>query len=324
MADAPKTLQEAIQYYSDPEVCIQAVAKLRWPDGVPVCPACGHKEHYYLKSQRRWKCKECWKQFSVKVGTIFEDSPIGLDKWLVVMWMLVNCRNGVSSYEAARAIGVTQKSGWFMLQRIRLAMQERRVGFTKIGGPNNEIEVDETFIGGQKRNMHRDKAIRYEARGGSKGKAIVQGIFDRETRKVRATIVPDVKRETLQSEVLSHVKYGSTVYSDNAVAYDKLNWRYIHEVVNHAEKYVEGRVHTNSLENFWSLLKRNLSGTYVAVEPFHLERYLDEQVFRFNNRKDGDRKVTDAERFERVLSQIANRRLTYAELTGKAGAATKA
>jgi transposase-like protein len=309
----PKTLQEAIQHFSDEQVCIDAVAKMRWPDGA-YCPACLTKKPYYLKTQKRWKCRDCRRQFSVKLGTIFEDSLIPLQKWLPGMWMLTNCKNGVSSWEIHRALGITQKSAWFMLHRLRLAMKGYDLG-TKIGG--GAVEVDEGFFGGKLKNMHREKRIRHmqgKAVSGFAGKTAILGMLDRDERQIRAKVVPDVTRDTLQAEILKNVKYGSAVYTDNAVRYDLLHWRYVHEVVNHANEYVRGQVHTNGLENFWSLFKRHLRGTYVAVEPFHLDRYLDEQVFRFNNRK---KPMDDYARFEKVLSQVAHKRLTYAELTGK-------
>jgi transposase-like protein len=326
--DSPKTLQEAIQYFSDEQVCIDAVAAMRWMNG-PRCPDCmgeNAKNPYYLKTQKRWKCRNCRRQFSVKVETIFEDSPIPLQKWLPALWMLTNCKNGVSSYEIHRDLGVSQKTAWFMLHRLRKALHLDPMG-TKLGGTKSGgVEVDETFVGGKLRNMHRDRRARFAAEtghtGGWTGKAIVQGMFDRDERKVRATVVPDIKRETLQNEVLNNVKYGSQVFTDDAVGYDKLKWRYVHEVVNHAETYVKGRVHTNGLENFWSLLKRGLKGTYVAVEPFHLERYIDEQVFRFNNRATKDNPLNDSDRFLLALSQVAGKRLTFAELTGKDSART--
>ncbi len=322
--DAPKTLQQAIQYFSDEKVCIEAVAAMRWPDGVK-CPRCLAGEPYWFESQKRWKCRKCRKQFSVKVESIFEDSPISLSKWLPALWLIVNCKNGISSYELARDLGVTQKSAWFMLQRLRLAMKSHNWG-TKLGG--GEVEIDEAFVGGKIKNMHRKRAMQlaatkiregYTAGVVHENKTIVLGMLDRESRQVRTKVVPDVKRETLQKEILRNVRYGAKVYSDEAVAYDQLRYRYVHETVNHAERYVKGRVHTNGLENFWSLMKRNLSGTYVCVEPFHLDRYLDEQVFRFNNRATKDNPLDDADRFLLALSQVANRRLTYAELTGKDG-----
>jgi len=320
MTDSPKTLQAAIRHFENQEVCIDTVANLRWPDGVPRCSKCRGTEHYYLKTQKRWKCKKCGRQFSVKQGTIFEDSPIPLDKWLTALWMLVNCKNGISSYEIARDLGITQKSAWFVLQRLRLALKDR--SFTKLGGTESgPVEVDETFVGGQKKNMHADKKIRYEAKGGASGKTVVQGILDRDARQVRAKVLPDVKRETLQNEILKQVKYGSKVYTDDAVAYEQgLQRRFVHEFVNKTETYVRGQIHVNGMENFWALLKRTLRGTYVAVEPFHLDRYLDEQVFRYNHRKDVDgNKLTDADRFNAALLGIAGRRLTFAEVTGKSG-----
>jgi transposase-like protein len=316
-----KTLQQAIRHFSDDNVCIDTVAYLRWPDGVPTCPKCAGKSHYYLATQKRWKCKACGRQFSVKVGTIFEDSPIPLDKWLTALWMLINCKNGVSSYEIAKAVGITQKSAWFVLHRLRFALKDR--SFAKLGGPESgPVEVDETWVGGKVKNIHRSRVTKYmlDTRGQNFNKTIVQGILDRDVRKVRAKVVPNVKRETLQKEVLSAVKYGSKVYTDEAVGYDSLHYRFVHEVVNHSETYVNGQVHTNGIENFWTLLKRTLRGTYVAVEPFHLDSYLDEQVFRYNHRKDENgNKMTDADRFNAALPGIAGRRLTFAELTGKNG-----
>jgi transposase-like protein len=319
----PKTLQQAIRYFTDEQVCIDTVAQIRWPNG-PVCPACEHKEHYYLKTQKRWKCKECYKQFTVKLGTIFEDSPLGLDKWLVALWMLVNCKNGISSYEVSRALGVTQKSAWFMLHRLRLALQSGSI--SKLGSTGGEVEVDETYVGGRAKNMHRDRRLRLaqirsqRIRGNVKmEKAVVMGILDRKEAKVRAAVIPNVRRETLQNIVLEEILGGSKVYTDQNPAYCGLAKEYAHDIVNHLERYVNGRVHTNGLENFWSLLKRGLKGTYVAVEPFHLSCYVDEQVFRYNNRGNKDVPMNDADRFSLALSQIAGKRLTFAEVTGKVG-----
>jgi len=313
-----KTLQEAIAYFSDPENAFAYAVRFRWPDGEIYCPRCGAQKFSFIKTRKLWFCYACKKQFTVKVKTIMEDSALGLDKWMTAIWMLANSKNGVSSHELGRSLGITQKSAWFMLQRIREALKERKYGRGKLGsGPGSELEADETFIGGKVANMHKSKRYMVETRGPMMNKTIVQGIFDREVRRVRAMVVPNVKRETLQDEVLKNVKHGSTVYTDEAVGYDKLHYRFVHDVVNHTEAYVRGRVHTNSLENFWALLKRGLKGTYVCVEPFHLSRYVDEQVFRFNNRKDGNRKITDAERFITAMAGLAGRRLTYSDLTGK-------
>jgi len=327
-SNEPATLQQAIVHFADPDNCVAFMVSRRWPDGVVKCPKCSSDKVTYIAKRRVWQCKarhaKC--QFSAKVGTIMEDSPISLDKWLMVMWMLANCRNGVSSHEIARSLGLTQKSTWFMLHRIRFAMKARDLG-TKLGSnEGGEVEIDESFIGGDPKNWHNsrreknraavrtDRVKEYQNR--FTHKTAVVGMFDRETREVRAKVVPNVKRETLQKEILKNVKYGSAVYTDEAVAYDTLRAKYIHDTVNHSETYVKGRVHTNSLENFWSLLKRNLSGTYVAVEPFHLDRYIDEQAFRFNNRIG----VTDAQRHAMVVEQVVGRRLTFAQLTGKTDA----
>ncbi len=285
------------------------MSRLRWPDGVVTCPICNSTKVHFLANQRRWKCSVPHerRQFSIKVGTIFEDSPIGLEKWLPAAWLLTNCKNGVSSYEIARDLGVTQKTAWFMLHRIRLAMQ-RGTFWTKLEG---EIEADESFIGELARFMHKDKKAKITGTGGA-GKAIVMGILDRNTREIRVKHVANTRAETLQAEIREHVAPGSQVFTDAWVAYQGLDREYVHHVIDHAEAYVKGNIHTNGIENFWSLLKRGLKGTYVSVEPFHLFRYLDEQAFRYNNRK-----TDDGNRFVRTLSQVAARRLTYKELTGK-------
>jgi len=315
MDATPKTLQEAIVYFSDPQRAFDYAVELRWPDGKVACPRCGSEKHSFIKTRRIWFCYPCKKQFTVKVKTIFEDSPLGLDKWMTAVWMLTNCKNGISSHELARSLGITQKSAWFMLQRIRKVLKGNKFGKGKIGGgPGSKVEADETFVGGKLKNMHKDRRVLINQLGEKfKGKAVVQGMLDRELRTVRAAVVPNIKRETLQNEILSNVKYGTTVYTDDAVGYEHLHSRFVHDVVNHAETYVRGRVHTNGMENFWSLLKRTLRGTYVAVEPFHLDRYVDEQIFRFNHR----RNMKDADRFTLAMSQVAGKRLTYAELTGK-------
>ena len=319
----PKTLQEAIAQFTDKERAFEYAIQLRWPGGNVTCPRCGQAKHSFIKTRRLWFCYVCQKQFTVKVGTIFEDSALGLDKWLAAIWMICNCKNGVSSYELHRAIGVTQKTAWFMLHRIREAMKNNSI--TKLGGPDGgEVESDETFIGARGVNMHKDKKLRLQQLRGQErrgdiylGKTAVMGILDRDLRQVRCKVIPNTRRDTLQNLILKYVHRGSKVYTDQAGGYDGLAKEFAHEIVNHMERYVDGRVHTNGLENFWSLLKRSLKGTYVAVEPFHLDRYVDEQVFRYNNRATKDNPLNDSDRFTFLMSQVAGNRLTYAQLTGK-------
>ena len=307
----PKTLQEAIVYFSDPDRAFSFAVKLCWPDGKVKCPRCGSEQHRFVRTRKIWFCKGCQKQFSLKVGTIFEDSPLGLDKWMTAFWLVVNCKNGISSCEVAKDLGITQKSAWFMLQRLRLAMQDEFFG-SKLGGGGGEIEVDESFIGGKARNMHLSERKRRITGTGTKDKTAVMGILER-GGKIRTTVVPSRRKRVLQDEVYKHVTAGAALYSDALKSYDGLATDYAHQVIDHAVQYVDGRVHTNGLENFWSLLKRGISGTYVSVEPFHLHRYLDEQTFRYNNRKN----MNDGQRFELAMSQVAGKRLTYSQLTGK-------
>ena len=311
--DSPKTLQEAIIFFSSQDNCIAYMKAMRWPDGVVVCPSCGRNDVSWLANQKKWQCKSnhAKRQFSAKVGTIFEDSPLGLDKWLMAAWMITNCKNGVSSYEIARNLGVTQKSAWFMLHRLRLAMKEDHK-HTMGGHWHNPIEVDEAYIGGKAINKHLGKRKQDEK------KTIVMGMLNRETRQVRAKVIPQAKRAVLQGEILKNVGFNAYVFTDGHTAYEGLDKfkNFTHKTVNHINEYVNGRVHTQGIENFWSLLKRGLTGTYVAVEPFHLDAYVDEQVFRFNN---CGKKMNDGKRFEKVLSQVAGKRLTYAEVTGKVG-----
>jgi len=247
---APTTLLEAVRYFADEDVCLAFVANLRWPDGVK-CPRCDSERHSFLSTRRIWKCLDCRKQFSVKVGTIFEGSPLSLDKWLPALWMIANCKNGISSYELARALGVTQKTAWFMLHRIRLAMQTETFG--KIGG---EVEVDETFIGGRARFMHQNKRREKIKGTGPMGKAAVMGLLERHGEDghstVRAKVVPNTRKKTLGPHVREHVEPGAAVFTDALPSYNDLSADYVHQVIDHAESYAEGRVHTNGMENFWS------------------------------------------------------------------------
>ncbi|MFN2576479.1 MAG: IS1595 family transposase [Pyrinomonadaceae bacterium] len=299
----PKTLLQAIKYFGDPDTALGCMVAIRWPDGI-TCPRCDSERYSFVKTRRIWICLACKKHFSVKIGTVMEDSPIGLDKWLSAIWLIVNAKNGISSYEIHRGLGITQKSAWFLLHRIRKAMQQGT--FKKLCG---DVEVDETFIGGLARNMHATK--RKHLGTGGAGKVAVMGLLERHG-EVRTHVVSNVQAETLQSRIRQHVESGANLYTDKHPGYKHLEEEFIHGVINHAERYVDGQIHTNGIENFWSLLKRSIKGTYVAVELFHLFRYLDEQAFRFNNRK-----ANDSDRFIKAASQITGKRLTLKELTGK-------
>ena len=315
----PKALQKAIVYFSNLDNCLAYLAKKRWPDGVVVCPTCGSTQVHFLSTRRLWQCvnKHPKRQFSIKLGTIMEDSPIGLDKWMTAIWMIVNDKNGISSYEVHRALGVTQKSAWFMMHRIRLSMQD---GSTmKLGGGSGEVEADETFIGGKARNMHKHIRARKVKQGSQAHQTIAVGVLER-GGNIRTQVVENRSRHTLNKIVKENVKAGAALFTDEHHGYWGLAQEYRHQVIDHAVSYVEGKIHTNSMENFWSLLKRGIHGTYVSVEPFHLFRYLDEQSFRYNNRAKRTKPVSDYQRFDLAVSQIAGKRLTYEALTGKVGA----
>ncbi len=316
--ESPKTLQEAIVYYADPEVCQNVLVAARWPEGVS-CPTCGRTDVAYLANQKRWQCKgkHPKRQFSAKVGTIFEDSPINLSKWFTAIWLISSAKNGISSYELHRAIGVTQKSAWFMLHRIRLVMQTG--SFRKMSG---HVEADETFIGGKARFMHKDKRDRFVGRTGRLGKIAVAGVLERGAdgnSRVVTEVVENVRRFQLQSRLRKHVTMdgSATIYTDALKSYERTPkygpyYNYIHRVIDHAKAYADGEVHTNGMENYWSLLKRTIKGTYVSVEPFHLFRYLDEQALRFNTRK-----MSDGGRFNELTRRVVGKRLTYADLIGQ-------
>lgn len=301
----PQTLQEAMIYFSNKENAFNFIKALRWPDGNITCPRCGNTTYTFLSTRLIFKCKSCKKQFSVKVGTVMEDSALGIDKWVCAMWLIANAKNGISSYEVGRSLGITQKSAWHLMHRVRLAMHNGTI--EKLSGT---VEADETYIGGKARNMHKGKR---QAKGrGAVGKAIVMGLLERGGRVV-TEVIPDTKKKTLHAKVKENVEKDSNLCTDTFKSYVGLEEEYIHEAVNHdAGEYVRDIVHTNGLENYWSLLKRCVKGTYIAIEPFHLFRYCDEQAFRFNARKGND-----AQRFVMVVSQIAGKRLTYKHLIGE-------
>jgi transposase-like protein len=309
----PQTLHHAIKYFADENRAFEFLKHMRWPDGVVKCPTCGSAELSFLSTRKLWKCKNVHpkQQFSVKVGTVLEDSPIAIDKWLSAFWLIANAKNGISSYELHRAIGVTQKTAWFMLQRIRLAMQDGTTSKMK-----GRVEADETYIGAKARNMHKGK--RPKGGTGMVGKTAVLGLLERNTgdgiSRVRCKVMKGTRVPHLDPEIRANIEKGSEVITDSHPSYYKLSDEYIHQVIDHAECYAKGHVHTNCLENFWSLLKRAIRGTYVNVEPFHLFRYLDEQAFRFNERKD-----CDSGRFVKALRGITGKGLRYAKLIGGDG-----
>jgi transposase-like protein len=309
------TLKDAIVYFSDLANCREYLVAERWPDGVQ-CPKCGSKNVLFLESYNRWHCREKHSapQFTLKTGTVMEDSPIGLDKWLPAFWLLANCKNGISSYELHRALGVTQKTAWFMLHRIRVAFDGDA---SQLGGNGGPVEIDETFVGGKVKNMHKAKRPKDASQGG-KGKAVVLGMLERKGR-VRAKVIKDRSKVNVAPVLKENVAPGSHIMTDEFSVYPFVADAYTHEVINHAMEYVRDHVHTNGIENFWSLLKRGINGTYVAVEPFHLGAYVVEQSFRYNNRATKDNPLTDLDRFTLAVSQIVGKRLTYAELTGKVG-----
>lgn len=307
--NAPSTLMEAIQYFSNDAVCVEYMCRLRYDEAKPVCPHCGSLNVGNMNTRPKFQCREkqCRKQFSLKRGTLMEDSPVSLNKWLVAIWQVCNCKNGISSYELARALKVTQATAWFMLHRIRIAMISGT--FLKLKG---HVEIDETYVGGKAINMHKAKK---EAKGltpgrGHDSKTVVMGMVERGGQVV-AKVVDNAQRRTLVPEIEKHVEEGSNVYTDALKSYDKLGEKYNHSSIDHKYEYVKGDTHTNTMENFWCLFKRSIKGTYVQVAPFHVDKYVTEQAFRYN-----ERKTNDSDRFIKVVSQMFDRRLTYKELVG--------
>ena len=305
--ETPKTLIEAINFFSVYENCRQFMIAIRWADGVVRCPYCDATKLTYLEKARVYRCYGDHKKqkFSLKVGTIFEDSAISLEKWLPAAWLISNCKNGISSYELARALGVTQKSAWHMLHRLREAMTDTT---GKLGGNGTPVEIDETFVGGNVQKMHKSQRVKANAKGGNK--TIVFGMLER-GGNVKAHVIADRKRQQIEPAMAAGITLGAHIITDEFSTYQFASDAYTRDVVNHALEYVNGHVHTQGIENFWSLLKRGLRGTYISVEPFHLDAYVAEQVFRYNNRKDSD----DFTRFATCIMGIQGKRLTYTALT---------
>ena len=317
--DLPESLLEIVRICADEDRAHELFVAMRWPDGVR-CAHCGSDMVGKFSGKRRVSnCKACKKQFTAKVGTVFNESPLPLSKWLPALWLVVNAKNGISSCELARALKITQKSAWFMGHRIRTAIQ-RGGGIVRADGV---FECDESFIGGLSRNMHADKRKSKIKGTGPAGKSIVMGLLARHGRKsedgpvsqVVTRVVSSTKSVVLKQHIREHIPAGAEVHTDTYPGYNNLAPEYAHKVVDHAECYVKDGVHTNGLENFWSLLKRTIKGTYVHCAPFHLYRYLDEQTYRFNERKDEN---GDKGRFLNAVKTTAGRRLTWKKLTGEA------
>jgi transposase-like protein len=314
----PKTLIEATRQFSDLDHATMFFAAMRWPHGVE-CPHCGSKDVDYIARRRVWECRgdHSRRQFSVKIGTIFEECRLTIDKCLIAIWLEINAKNSISSYEIARSLGVTQKTGWFLLHRVRFALKQG--SFEKMGRNGVPVEADESFIGGLAKNMHAKKKALKITGSGSIDKTAVMGLLERHSAKkhstVRAMVLKQAPCEPEITEIIhKHVEPGAHVITDEYRAYRNLYTDFEHHFITHTEKYVEGIVHTNGLENFWSLLKRALKGTHVSVEPFHLAAYVDSEAFRFNHRK-----MNDGGRFSVAMPNMIGKRLTYKALIGDTG-----
>jgi len=298
----PETLIEAVRYFSNPDICIEHVAALRWPHGV-ACPTCGRVDVSYLEKQKRWQCKSrhAKRQFSVKIGTIFEDSPLGLDKWLPAVWMIVNAKNGVSSYEIARALGVTQKTAWFMDHRIRAAMEYGT--FDKLDDP---VEADETYIGGKTKEEH----------GRFNNKSAIVGVVEKKKHigQIRAFATKQAHASNTLPFLRASLREGAILHTDESKIYSRANQTFVHESVNHSEKeYARGAVSTTTIDGFWNLFKRSYKGTYTHLSPAHLDRYVKEHTYRYNTRM-----LSDGERFAEWFTKVNGRRLMHRSLVHKA------
>ncbi len=309
----PKTLLEAVTYFSDDAKCVEFLEKFLWESGKPCCPNCGSDNVSKLNFRPAYRCREkgCMKSFSLKSVSIMNHSPLPITKWVPAIWFIINHKNGVSSCEVARALGITQKSAWHLCHRIRSVVSNG--SFEKMKGT---IEIDETFIGGKEQFKHRlnNSSLQQwrDRQGSKKSKTVVMGMVER-GGEFRGAVVDTNGRKKMLPEIIANVAEGSTVYTDGLSAYDTLHTTFNHSKVDHGRKeYVRGDVHTNTIENFWSCFKRSIKGTYIQIASFHTDRYLDEQAFRFNYRK-----LTDAGRFEMAVGKIFGKRLPYSVLTGK-------
>jgi len=312
----PKSLLEAINYFSDDAKCVEFLEKFLWADGKPHCPNCGSDNVSKLNFRPAYRCREkgCMKSFSLKSVSIMNHSPLPITKWVPAIWFVINHKNGVSSCEVGRALGITQKSAWHLCHRIRKVVSNGT--YTKMTGV---VEADETFLGMKARNMHASQKERYYMASGKpsayRNKTVIMGMVER-GKEVRAKVVDNQRRTNLMPELFENVAEGATIYTDKLRSYDTLHKFYTHDTIDHAKgEYVRDEIHVNTMESFWSLFKRSVKGTYIRIASFHTDRYLDEQSFRFNYRN-----LDDAGRFEMAVSKIYGKRLPYAVLTGKVAA----
>lgn len=295
-------LLEATKFFSSEEVCRGYLEKLIWEDK-PVCPYCKNKEIYRFSDKKRFKCKRCFTKFTITIGTVLENTKVPLQKWMLAVYLVTATKKGISSVQLSKDIGVTQKTAWFMLQRIR-----EMVGLDNIEAFEDIVEVDETYIGGKYKNKHYNKRLKnQQGRGGSE-KTPVFGMLQR-NGKVLSMKVPDTKSTTLKPIIDKYINRGTIICSDEWRGYRGLKNDYNHFIVNHSRyQYVDGLAHTNTLEGYWSLVKRNIHGTYHYISRKHLNRYCAEFDFRYNNRK-----LSTIERFNIALSDCKGR-LKYKDL----------
>lgn len=304
-----KNLIEATQYFSDKQRCIDYLTKIRW-NGNATCTHCKHDKIYELKgATKRYKCASCRKQFSATKGSIFENSPVSLQKWFVAIYLMTSHKKGISSLQLSKDISVTQKTAWFMLQRIRFALETHTFSAPVM---TNTVECDETYIGGKNKNRHASKKVANAQGRSTKDKTPVFGLVERNGRVV-AMKVKSTTKEEIHPIISNHIVEGAKVMTDEWTAYKGLDARFNHAIVKHGEGiYVVGDCHTNTIEGFWSLLKRGIVGIYHQVSVKHLDKYVDEFEFRYNNRT-----LTEYEKFESMLS-LSGKRLTYGSLIANA------
>lgn len=295
------TLPEFLAYFKDEGTCRKRFAAIRFRNG-EYCPHCGHTEIYTFKGGRRYRCAKCRKDFTIITGTVFGESKVSLQKWFTAIYLLSTTSKGISSVQLAKHVGVTQKTGWFMDHRIRKALKEN-------GGQLFGVcEADETYVGGLAKAMHADKRAKQGT--GGVGKAIVMGIVQR-GGSVKAGVIEKTDSPTLHGQIHKHVEPGTTIYTDSWRGYRGLHSHFAHEVVDHAVSHARGELHTNSIESFWALFKRGYVGIYHQMSRKHLQRYVDEFVFRFNRR---DNLMQD--QFSDVVANVTeSTRLPYRELT---------